>query len=177
MIENITLQDIIHEIRNVPDFPRKGIQFKDITTVLKQADHFSFLVDTISDIYYDKKISKVVCIESRGFILGGAIAAKLGAGFIPIRKPGKLPAETYSVEYSLEYGSDRIEVHKDALDTDDTVLLHDDLLATGGTALAAIQLLSSFQIKKLYMNFLCELDFLKGRQVLKNYDISSIIHL
>ncbi len=176
MVTEITLEEIKEKIRNVPDFPRKGIQFKDITTILKQAEYFSFLVNTIADAYKDQQITKVVCIESRGFILGGAIAAKLGAGFVPIRKPGKLPAETFSVKYSLEYRTDRMEIHKDALSNQDVVLLHDDLLASGGTATGALNLLNHFDLKKVYLNFVCELDFLNGRQVLKNYDLSSLIH-
>ncbi len=176
MVQEITLETIKEQIRNVPDFPRPGIQFKDITTVLKQPELFSFLVDTIADIYKNCNITKMVCIESRGFILGGAIAAKIGAGFVPIRKAGRLPADTFSVNYALEYGSDGIEMHRDALNNEDIILLHDDLLATGGTAIAAIDLLSKFSLKKIYLNFLCELDFLNGRRVLKNYEISSLIH-
>ncbi|MGD2035063.1 MAG: adenine phosphoribosyltransferase [Bacteroidales bacterium] len=177
MIKEITSEEIREEIRNIPDFPKNGIQFKDITTVLKQPDLLSYLVDSVVDLYKDKQISKVAGIESRGFILGGAIATRLGAGFVPLRKPGKLPAETYSVSYSLEYGTEGIEIHKDALSSDDIVLLHDDLLATGGTARAAIELLHNFHLRKIYVNFFCELDHLNGRQVLKNYDISSLIHL
>lgn len=176
MAANINLEEISKDIRTIPDFPKKGIQFKDITTILKNPEYFSFLVDAIADPFIDKGITKVACIESRGFILGGAVAVKLNAGFVPIRKPGKLPAEIYSVKYSLEYGTDSIEIHKDALRSDDIVLLHDDLLATGGTAMAAIKLLSYFNLKEIYPSFLCELDFLNGRQVLKNYDISTLIH-
>jgi adenine phosphoribosyltransferase len=175
-VSEITLDLIKTEIRNVPDFPRKGIQFKDITTVLKQPELFSFIVDELTKKYTDRGITKVVCIESRGFILGGAIANRLGAGFVPVRKPGKLPAEVIAVEYDLEYGTDSIEIHKDGVVSQDVILLHDDLLATGGTARAATELLNSFDPKKIYMSFLCELDFLKGRENLKGYEITSLIH-
>jgi adenine phosphoribosyltransferase len=176
MITDITIAEIKEEIRNIPDFPKKGIQFKDITTILRQPEYFSFLVDTIADAYKDSQITKIVCLEARGFILGGAIAAKLGAGFVPIRKPGKLPADKYSVKYSLEYGINSLEIHKDALNQNDVVLLHDDLLATGGTATAAIKLLNNFNLKKIYLCFLCELNFLNGRERLKSIDVSSLIH-
>jgi adenine phosphoribosyltransferase len=176
MNAEITLDKIKSQIRNIPDYPKAGIQFKDITTVLKQPELFGFIVNTVSNLYINNGITKVVCIESRGFILGGAIAAKLGAGFVPIRKPGKLPAETFKKSYQLEYGTDSIEIHKDALSSGDIVLLHDDLMATGGTSLAAISLINNFNVKKIYINFLCELDFLRGRDVLKGYEISSLIH-
>lgn len=177
MITDITIEEIKQEIRNVSDFPKQGIQYKDITTILKQPEYFSFLVDTMANAYEECEITKVVAIEARGFILGGALAAKLGAGFVPLRKPGKLPADKFSVNFALEYGMDSIEIHKDALNRNDVVLLHDDLLATGGTTSAAIKLLNHFDLKKIYICFLCELNFLKGREKLKNYDISSLIHL
>ncbi|MBN1952636.1 MAG: adenine phosphoribosyltransferase [Bacteroidales bacterium] len=172
----MSLELIKNEIRNIPDFPTPGIQFKDITTVLKQADLFSFLVDTLAEIFQDKGITKIACIESRGFILGGALAGKIGAGFVPIRKPGKLPAETLRREYSLEYGTDAIEIHKDAIIPGDVVLLHDDLLATGGTASAAVALLKGLDPSKICLSFLCELDFLEGRKHLQEYEVSSLIH-
>jgi adenine phosphoribosyltransferase len=176
MTTEITLEHIKNHIRNIPDYPKQGIQFKDITTVLKQPDFFAFIVNTISDIYKNTGITKVVCIESRGFILGGAIAAKLNAGFVPIRKPRKLPADTFKKSYQLEYGTDSIEIHKDALSSNDVILLHDDLMATGGTSLAAISLINNFAVKNIYINFLCELDFLHGREVLKGYEVTSLIH-
>jgi adenine phosphoribosyltransferase len=176
MVQEITLDLIREHIRNVPDFPKPGIQFKDITTVLKEPEFFSYIVDTIAARFTGLGISKVVCIESRGFILGGAIAARIGAGFVPIRKPGKLPAETFSKRYDLEYGNDSIEIHKDALTSDDKVLLHDDLLATGGTSHAAIDLIKIFNPKEILLSYLCELDFLRGREVLKEYKIHSLIH-
>ena len=176
MVQEITLDLIRENIRSVPDFPKPGIQFKDITTVLKQPEYFSFIVDTMAARFANSGITKVVCIESRGFFLGGAIAAKIGAGFVPIRKPGKLPAETYSKKYDLEYGTDSIEIHKDALCSEDVVLLHDDLLATGGTSHAALDLIKLFNPKDILLSFLCELDFLNGRQALKDYKIHSLIH-
>jgi adenine phosphoribosyltransferase len=177
MIQEITLDSIKSQIRNVPDFPKPGIQFKDITTILKQPEYFDFLVTNIADLYKGSNITKVAGIESRGFILGGAIASKLGAGFVPIRKPNKLPAAKFSKKYTLEYGTEIIEIHKDSIEEGENVLIHDDLLATGGTALAAISLLNIFRPKKLFVNFLCELDFLKGREILSTYNVTSLIHL
>jgi adenine phosphoribosyltransferase len=176
----ITLSDrelLKTTIRNVPDFPKKGIQFKDITTALKKPEVFSLIVDDLSDHYINLGITQVVAIESRGFITGGALAYKLGAGFVPIRKLGKLPSETYSKLYELEYGQDSLEVHRDALHAEDIVLLHDDLLATGGTALAAIDLLRNFNLRKIYVSFIIELDFLQGRHLLAPLaDVYSLIH-
>ncbi len=171
------LQAAKDAIRDVMDFPKEGILFKDITTMLKNNEHLHTLVDTIYNIYKDKGITKVVGLESRGFIIGTALAYKLNAGFVPIRKPGKLPAATFSQKYTLEYGEDEIFIHQDALDSDDVVLIHDDLLATGGTAAAAIQLLNNFNVKDVYINFLVELDALKGREVLDtNYSVDSVFH-
>jgi len=158
----ITLQDVENAIRNVPDFPKKGIQFKDITTALKNPEVFRFMADLLYGQYKDRGITKVVGIESRGFILGSILAYRLNAGFVPIRKPGKLPAETFSKSYSLEYGEDRLEIHKDALSENDVVLLHDDLLATGGSAGAAMDLIQLFGVKKLMISFIIELSFLEG---------------
>jgi len=164
-------------IRNIPDFPKKGIQFKDITTALKEPGVFTMIVDDIALHYKDLGITRVVAIESRGFITGGAVAYKLGAGFVPIRKLGKLPAVTYSKQYDLEYGKDSLEIHQDALSSEDVVLLHDDLLATGGTALAAIDLLGNFNVRQIYVCFIIELDFLQGRQRLSCFsDVYSLIH-
>jgi adenine phosphoribosyltransferase len=176
MTAEITIEHIRSQIRNIPDYPKQGIQFKDITTVLNKPELFGYIVDSISNLYKNNGITKIVCIESRGFIFGGAIAAKLNAGFVPIRKPGKLPAKTFSKTYELEYGNDSIEIHEDALAAGDIVLLHDDLMATGGTSLAAIDLIKNFEVKKIYINFLCELDFLKGRERLKDYEVTSLIH-
>ena len=176
MSTTINLNDVISSIRNVPDFPKKGIMFKDITTALNKPKIFNFIVDEIYNYYKNKNITKVVGIESRGFIIGSALAYKLNAGFVLIRKPGKLPADTYSKTYSLEYGTDCLEIHKDALTENDIVLLHDDVLATGGSANAAIDLINQFRVKEIKINFLSELSFLNGIKNLPNqYDIFSLI--
>lgn len=163
-------------IRDVPNFPIEGIIFKDITTLLK--DNIGF-EKTLSELYnssINKGITKVVGIEARGFIFGGALASKLGVGFVPIRKPGKLPSETIQEEYSLEYGTDKIEIHKDSLSADDVVLLHDDLLATGGTVSAACRLIEKMGARIGQISFIIELDFLNGREKIKNYNINSLIN-
>ncbi len=176
-MNNITTEDIRNAIRNIPDFPVPGIMFKDITTVLKRADYFSFIVDYFYEKFKKEGITKLACVESRGFILGGALAHRLETGFVPVRKPGKLPSETYSVEYQLEYGTDKLEVHKDAFTNDDIVLIHDDLLATGGTARATYELISNFNVKKMFFCFFCELDFLNGRAALEKLaPVNSMIH-
>jgi len=154
-------------IREIPDFPKKGILFKDLTTIFKSNILFSETLDALTRFYEAKNITKVVGIEARGFIMGSALAARLNAGFVPIRKPGKLPAETLKMKYALEYGYDEIAIHKDALTKDDVVLLHDDLLATGGTISAAIELIEHFSVKSIYVNFICELGFLNGRRRIK----------
>ena len=171
------LQEAKDSIRDVIDFPKEGIVFKDITTMLKSDKHLNTLVETLYEQYKDRGITKIVGLESRGFILGTVLAYKLGAGFVPVRKPGKLPAPTYSEKYALEYGEDEIFIHQDALNSEDVVLLHDDLLATGGTAAASIKLLNRFNLKNVYLNFLVELDFLNGREKLAtNYEIDSLFH-
>ncbi|MBP5454913.1 MAG: adenine phosphoribosyltransferase [Paludibacteraceae bacterium] len=152
-------------LRTIPDFPKPGILFRDITTVFKDKDCLKELADSLSDYYKDKGITKVLGIESRGFILGSIIASRIGAGFIPVRKPGKLPAEAISQEYTKEYGADTVEIHKDALSPDDVVLIHDDLLATGGTMRAAYELCQKFNIRKVYINCIIELIDLKGRKL------------
>ena len=161
-------------VRNVPDFPLKGIQFKDITTVLDNPEGLRWMRDEIVKRYKGLGITKVVGIESRGFILAPAVAMELGAGFVPIRKPNKLPAETVSVTYMKEYGEDTIQVHKDALSPDDVVLIHDDILATGGSMNAAISLVKKLGVKKVYVNCIIELEGLHGRDYLqgKAEDIS-----
>ena len=163
-MKTITLSDVEKAIRNVPDFPKPGILFKDITTALKDPDVFHFMADYLYEQYKDKGITKVVGIESRGFIMGSILAYRLNAGFILVRKPGKLPADTYTKSYALEYGEDRLEIHKDALTAEDVVLLHDDLLATGGSAGAAMDLINIFDVKKLMISFIIELGFLEGRK-------------
>ena len=163
--KKMSVEIIKSKIRDVVDFPQKGIIFRDLTTVFKDADCLKELSDMLTRMYAEKGITKVVGIESRGFIMGPIVATRIGAGFVPMRKPGKLPAETWQESYTKEYGVDVIEIHKDALCEDDVVLLHDDLLATGGTMLAAYNLVKRFNPKKVYVNFLVELEFLKGREV------------
>ena len=174
----MTAEEVKLQIRNIPDFPVKGIQFKDITTALQQPDCLRWMRDEMVNLYKDKGVTKIVGIESRGFIIAPAVAMELGVGFVPIRKPGKLPAETVEISYQKEYGVDTIQMHKDALSADDVVLLHDDLLATGGTMAAAIELVKKFGVKKVYVNFLIELDFLNGRELLeKGAEVDSLIHM
>lgn len=163
------------KIRTVPDFPKQGIMFKDITTVLKEKKMFSETVDMLAALYKGRRIDKVVSIESRGFIFGAALAYKLGAGFVPVRKPNKLPAEKIREEYVLEYGTDALEIHTDALRKGERVLLHDDLLATGGTAGAACRLVEKVGGKVIGLCFLIELTFLNGREKLNDYEIISLI--
>jgi adenine phosphoribosyltransferase len=162
------------KIRTVPDFPKKGIMFKDITTVLKDPEALQYCVDTFYDKYKNKGITKVVGIESRGFIIGTALAYRLGVGFVPIRKPGKLPAETIRQEYQLEYGTDTIEIHKDAISKGEKVLLHDDVLATGGTIEAACKLVHKLEGEIVGLTFLIELSFLHPRNKLPGYEIFSL---
>ena len=174
----MTAGEVKLQIRNIPDFPMKGIQFKDITTALQQPECLRWMRDEMVNLYKNKGITKIVGIESRGFIIAPAVAMELGVGFVPIRKPGKLPAETVEISYQKEYGVDTIQMHKDALSADDVVLLHDDLLATGGTMAAAIELVKKFGVKKVYVNFLIELDFLNGRELLeKGAEVDSLIHM
>ena len=174
----MTAEEVKLQIRNIPDFPVKGVQFKDITTALQQPDCLRWMRDEMVNLYKNKGITKIVGIESRGFIIAPAVAMELGVGFVPIRKPGKLPAETVEISYQKEYGVDTIQMHKDALCADDVVLLHDDLLATGGTMAAAIELVKKFGVKKVYVNFLIELDFLNGRELLeKGAEVDSLIHM
>lgn len=169
------MEDIKKMIRDVPDFPKKGIIFRDITTAIKDAETMKKIIDLMAQEYADEKIDYVAGIESRGFIFGMPIAYKLGCGFIPIRKPGKLPAETISQEYSLEYGTDKIEIHKDAIKKGDRVLIVDDLLATGGTAAAAAKLVSSTG-ELVGISFLIELEDLKGREKLpEGVKVSSLV--
>jgi adenine phosphoribosyltransferase len=174
---SVTIEEVKRSIRNIPDFPKEGIQFKDVSTAFKDKRVFKFILAEIKDHYKDFGITKVIGIESRGFILGSALAAELNAGFIPVRKPGKLPAETFSQSYDLEYGSDALEIHTDALEPEDVVLIHDDLLATGGTVLAAVDLVRKFGVVKVFANFFVELDFLKGRERMgEEIEIWSLIH-
>ena len=172
----ITVKDVENSVRNVQDFPVKGVLFKDITTTIKDEKLFNFIVNELYNYYKDKGITKVVGIESRGFIFGSILAYKLNAGFIPIRKPGKLPWDTYKKSYSLEYGINEINIHKDALTENDVVLLHDDLLATGGSASAAVDLIKIFNVKSIYINFFVELLAFNGKQRLsEKYDVFSLL--
>lgn len=170
-------EEVKKEIRDVVDFPIKGIVFRDLTTAFKNPECMRFFENEMYELYKDKGITKVVGIESRGFIMAPVLANKIGAGFVPIRKKGKLPAETIDMSYAKEYGEDTIQIHKDALDADDVVLLHDDLLATGGTMKAACDLVKKFGVKKIYVNFLVELDDLYGRDVFESgIEINSLLH-
>lgn len=152
-------------VRNIPDFPIPGIQFKDVTPLFKTNESLTTLSEILIEMNKDRGITKVVGIESRGLIMGPIMALGLHAGFVPIRKPGKLPAETLEESYEKEYGIDKIQIHKDALNADDVVLLHDDLLATGGTMLAAYNLVKRMGVKKVYVNFIIELEELNGRSL------------
>ncbi len=160
----MTSKDLIANIRTVPDYPVKGILFYDVTTLFKNAEALRTIVDMTYEMYKDKGITKVVGIESRGFVLGSALAVKLGAGFVLARKPGKLPAEVVSESYNKEYGKDTVEIHKDAITPDDVILVHDDLLATGGTVGAVNRLVRQFNPRRIYDNFIIELPALHGRQ-------------
>jgi adenine phosphoribosyltransferase len=170
-----TDSNLVNSIRNVPDFPKPGIVFRDITTLLKDKVAFNEVIDIFYEHYRKKEIAKVVGVESRGFIFGAALAYTLGAGFVPIRKPNKLPAEVLREEYQLEYGTDAVEIHVDAIATDERVLVVDDLLATGGTILAATKLVERLGGKIVSLAFLIELSFLQARARLSPYDIFSIV--
>ncbi len=162
-------------IRDVPDFPKKGIVFKDITTLIKEPALFREVIETMTERYRSRGVQKVVGIESRGFIFGSTVAYLLDAGFVPIRKPGKLPAETYREEYELEYGTDSVEIHRDAVEPGEKVAIIDDLLATGGTMAATLQMLEKLGADIVGISFLIELGFLNGRERLSRYDIHSLI--
>ena len=166
-------ETLLQNLRSIPDFPVKGINFRDVTTLFKSAECLHIMEDELYELYKDKGITKIVGIESRGFVMASALAVRLGAGVVLCRKPGKLPAETVQETYNKEYGTDTIEIHKDAIDENDVVLLHDDLLATGGTMKAALDLVNKFKPKKTYMNFLIELvnEGLNGRKPFENDDI------
>ena len=163
-------------IRDVPDFPIEGILFKDITTLIRDEEAFREVIDWMADQYADSKVDRIVAIEARGYIFGAPLAYKLGAGFVPIRKPGKLPAKTISESYELEYGTNTLEIHEDGIEPGQRVLVIDDLLATGGSARAAINLVERLGGKVIGVAFLIELDFLHGREKLVGYDVQSLIH-
>ena len=170
------IEDLKGVIRDVPDFPSVGIIFRDLTTMIKNGEALHVMGDALAELYKDKGVTKVVGIESRGFIGGSILADRLGAGFVPARKPGKLPSVTVKASYAKEYGVDTIELHSDAITADDVVVLHDDLLATGGTMNAACQLVKSMNPKKIYINFVVELTDLHGRDVLpKDVEVTSLL--
>lgn len=169
------MTDLYRFIRAIPDFPKKGVLYRDITTLLKDPAALAATVTILVDRYKGHGVQKVVGVESRGFLFGAILAHELGAGFVPIRKAGKLPAPSRRREYALEYGTDAIEIHKDAISPGERVLLHDDLLATGGTALAALELLEELSPEIVGASFLIELTFLGGRKQLEGYDVHSIL--
>jgi len=169
------MEELKKAIRDVPDFPKEGIIFKDITTLLKDPVMLKKAVDTLYNEYKDKNIDKVLGIEARGFIFAPMLAYLLDAGFIPVRKPGKLPAETVSMTYELEYGTDSLDIHKDAIDEGENILIIDDLLATGGTAEAVVKLVKKLGGNMSGIGFLVELEFLSGRDKLKGEDIFALI--
>ncbi len=152
--------DLKNKIREIQDFPKPGINFKDLTTLFLNNEAFNFVVGSVVGEFKDKGITKVVGLESRGFIFGGALAYAFGAGFVPVRKKGKLPSKVVSESYELEYGTDSVEMHCGALNEKDVVLIHDDLLATGGTAYAALNLVKKMGVKKIYFSFVCDLSFI-----------------
>jgi adenine phosphoribosyltransferase len=168
---------LIDNLRSIPDFPKKGINFRDVTTLYKSAECMKIMLDELEELYKDKGITKIVGIESRGFVMASALAARLGCGIVLARKPGKLPATVIKESFSKEYGVDTIEMHIDSIDENDVVLIHDDLLATGGTAMAAYKLVQHFRPKKTYMNFIIEIkdEGLHGRELFKGIDLTTLI--
>lgn len=171
-------QLLLNNLRSIPDWPIKGVNFRDVTTLFKSPEALREIAEEMYDIYKEKGITKIVGIESRGFVMSSAVAVKLGAGIVLCRKPGKLPCETVQESYSKEYGIDTIEIHKDAINENDVILLHDDLLATGGTMKAACNLVKKFHPKKIYCNFIIELntEFPESRELFdKDIEISSLL--
>ena len=168
---------LLDNLRCIPDFPVKGINFRDVTTLYKSAECMKIMLDELEALYKDKGITKIVGIESRGFVLGAALAGRLGCGFVMARKPGKLPATVIKEYYSKEYGVDTIEMHIDSIDENDVVLIHDDLLATGGTAKAAFKLVEHFHPKKIFINFIIEItdEGLHGRDEFKGTDLTTLL--
>jgi adenine phosphoribosyltransferase len=162
-------------IRNIPDFPKQGILFRDITPLLQNPEGFCFVIDQLTNLYLDESIDYVAAIESRGFMFGTPLAQRLSAGFVPIRKPGKLPAATHKAQYALEYGTDCLEIHQDAFPVGSRVLLVDDLLATGGTAAAAMQLVAATGSTLVGVAFVIELTTLEGREKLPDVPIQSLV--
>jgi adenine phosphoribosyltransferase len=176
MSQPINCEPLKDLVRSVPDFPKPGILFYDITTLLKDKTGFAQLIDAFAAYYIDKKVDLVLGIEARGFIFGPALAYRLNAGFVPVRKPGKLPAETVKIKYDLEYGSDQLEMHKDAIQPGQRVIIVDDLLATGGTMAATIELVKKLGGEIVGLTVAIELDFLKGRAKFPEYDVFSLLH-
>ena len=168
---------LIDNLRCIPDFPKKGINFRDVTTLYKNAECLKIMTDELYELYKDKGITKIVGIESRGFIMAAALAARLGCGMVMARKPGKLPYTVIKESFSKEYGVDTIEMHLDSIDENDVVLIHDDLLATGGTAKAAYNLVQHFNPKKVYMNFIIEItdEGLHGRDEFKGIELTTLL--
>ena len=169
---------LVENLRCIPDFPQKGINFRDVTTLFKNPECMQIMLGELFELYKDKGITKIVGIESRGFVMASALATKLGAGVVLCRKPGKMPAETIQESYSKEYGTDTIEIHKDAINEEDVVLLHDDLLATGGTMKAAYNLVQKFNPKKTFINFIIEIkdEGLHGRDIFdKDTEITTLL--
>lgn len=169
------MKNLAEFIRDIPDFPKKGVVYKDISPLLQNPTAMKMAVDMFMQKLDGSKIDKVVGIESRGFFFATLLAERLGAGFIPIRKPGKLPYNTHREEYALEYGTDVLEIHQDAIEKGENILLHDDVLATGGTALAACNLVKKLGGEIVQCNFLVELSFLKGKEKLENYQVEALL--
>ncbi len=169
------MESLKTHIREIPDFPKEGILFYDITTLLRNGDAFRRLVDIMAERYRDQVVDAVVGVEARGFIFASAVAYRLGAGFIPVRKPGKLPYRTVSKTYELEYGSDTVEMHEDAVAKGDRILIVDDLIATGGTARATADLVAERGGQVVELAFAIELEFLNGREALAGYDVFSVL--
>ncbi|WP_428746026.1 adenine phosphoribosyltransferase [Syntrophotalea sp.] len=172
---NLDVEDLRNAIRDIPDFPKKGIVFKDITTLLSDAKSYHRMVDLIAHRYIGQKIDQIVGIEARGFILGAALAYKLGTGITLVRKPGKLPYKTIQKTYQLEYGTDSLEIHSDAFKVGDRVIVADDLLATGGTVAAVIEMVEDCGAQIVECAFLAELEFLKGREKLQSHKVFSLL--
>lgn len=170
---------LLENLRSVPDFPKKGINFRDVTTLYKSGECMRIMLDELEEIYKDKGITKIVGIESRGFIMAAALAGRLGCGMVMARKPGKLPSTVIKESFSKEYGVDTIEMHIDSINENDVVLIHDDLLATGGTAKAAYKLVQHFHPKKTYMNFIIEIkdEGLHGRDLFKDIELTTLMTL
>ena len=168
---------LLDNLRCIPDFPKKGINFRDVTTLYKNAECVKIMLDELERIYKDKGITKIVGIESRGFVMASALAGRLGCGVVLARKPGKLPATVVKESFSKEYGVDTVEMHVDSIEENDVVLIHDDLLATGGTAMAVYKLVKLFNPKKIYMNFIIEITDkgLHGREVFKGIDLTTLV--